>query len=183
MKALDPRYNAVAMALHWLMAALVLSLMVLGWLAVNQPLSPLKFDLFYWHKSLGILTLTLAVLRLLWRWLRPPPPPDQGLAVWQRRAAAAVHGLLYLLLLLMPLSGWLINSAAKFPFRVFGLFPLPHLVGPDKTLQANLELLHLIGFWCLAGLLLLHVGAALDHHFRRRDRVLRRMLPAWGSWR
>lgn len=182
MKAQDLRYNGVAMALHWLMAALILSLMVLGWLAVNQPLSPLKFDLFYWHKSLGILTLGLALFRLFWRWLRPPPP-DQELPGWQRRAAAALHGLVYFLLLLMPLSGWLINSAAKFPFRVFGLFPLPHLVGPDKALQANLELLHLIGFWCLAGLLLAHIGTALDHHFRRRDRVLRRMLPAWGSWR
>ena len=73
MTAPDLRYNRAAMALHWIMAALILSLMVLGWLAVNQPLSPLKFDLFWWHKSLGILTLGLAFLRLLWRWLRPPP--------------------------------------------------------------------------------------------------------------
>lgn len=84
---------------------------------------------------------------------------------------------------LIPMSGWLISSAAHFPFRVFGLLPLPHLVAADKVLQANAERVHLIAFWCLAALRVLHIGAALDHRLRRRDRVLERMLPVWAGRR
>jgi len=170
-------WGGLAMGLHWGMALLILVLFVLGWVAVSLPLSPLKLKLFYWHKSLGLLALLLVGLRLVWRLVDPPPRPVDGLAAWERGLARWAHLLLYLLMLSMPLSGWLINSAANFPFKPFGLFALPDLVRPDKTLQAELELLHLTGFWLLAGLLVLHVAAALRHHFVKRNPVLRRMLP------
>jgi cytochrome b561 len=165
------------MGLHWAMALLILVLFVLGWVAVSLPLSPLKLKLFYWHKSLGLIALLLVGLRVLWRLVDQAPRPVAGLAVWERGLARSAHLLLYLLMLLMPLSGWLINSAANFPFKPFGLFRLPGLVQPDKALQADFQLLHLSGFWLLAGLLVLHVAAALRHHFVKRNPVLRRMLP------
>ena len=170
-------WGGLAMGLHWTMALLIFGLFVLGWVAVSLPLSPLKLKLFFWHKSLGLLALSLVGLRVLWRLVDPPPRPVAGLAAWERGLARAGHLLLYLLMLLMPLSGWLINSAANFPFKPFGLFPLPDLVRPDKALQASVELVHLAGFWLLAGLLAVHIAAALRHHFVKRNPVLRRMLP------
>lgn len=171
------RWGGLAMGLHWGMALLIFVLFVLGWVAVSLPVSPLKLKLFFWHKSLGLLVLLLLGLRILWRWVDPAPRPVAGLAVWERGLARVVHLLLYLLMVLMPLSGWLINSAANFPFKPFGLFRLPDLVQPDKALQGDFQLLHLSGFWLLAGLLVLHIAAALRHHFVRRNTVLRRMLP------
>jgi len=171
------RWGGIAMGLHWAMALLIFALFALGWVAVSLPLSPLKLKLFHWHKSLGLLALLLVGLRMLWRLLDRPPRPVAGLAAWERGLARGAHLLLYLLMLLMPLSGWLINSAANFPFKPFGLFPLPDLVEPDKALQADFQLLHLTGFWLLAGLLVLHVAAALRHHFVKRNPVLQRMLP------
>ena len=166
------------MSLHWAMALLIFVLFALGWVAVGLPLSPLKLKLFYWHKSLGLLALALVALRVFWRLVDPPPPPVGGLALWERGLARWAHLLLYVLMVLMPLSGWLVNSAANFPFKPFGLFSLPHLVQPDKALQADFQRVHLIGFWLLAGLLVLHVAAALRHHFVKRNPVLRRMLPS-----
>jgi len=170
-------WGGLAMGLHWVMALLIFVLFVLGWVAVSLPLSPSKLKLFYWHKSLGLVVLLLVGLRILWRLLDPPPRPVRGLAAWERGLARVAHLWLYVLMLLMPLSGWLINSAANFPFKPFGLFPLPDLVQPDKALQADFQLVHLTGFWLLAGLLVLHVAAALRHHFVKRNPVLRRMLP------
>jgi len=163
--------------MHWGVALLILALAVLGWTAVSLPLSPLKLKLFFWHKSLGILVLLLATVRLAWRWIDAVPAAAQDSQPWERRVAVTVHGLLYLLLFAMPLSGWVINSAANFPFKVFGLWPLPPIVPKDSGLKELAEDTHLLLFWLLCGLLMLHVGAALWHHFVRRDRVLRRMLP------
>jgi cytochrome b561 len=169
-------WGSVARALHWGMALALVAMMVLGWVAQGLPTSPTKLKLFAWHKSCGILLLGLTLLRLAWRLANPTPALPQGLPRWQRRAAAASHAVLYLLMLAMPLSGWVIHSAANFPLKVFGLFRLPHIVGPGKDLQHLGEWAHLALFWVLAGALVLHAGAALHHHLVLRDPVLRRML-------
>lgn len=171
------RWGAVAMTLHWVMAALVLAMIPLGWVAEGWPLSRTKVELFAWHKSLGVLLLALALGRALWRLFDPAPPLPASMGRLERVLAGASHLALYGLLLAMPLSGWVINSAANFPFKVFGLVPLPALVAPDKATQRLAEDLHLYLFWALAALLALHVAAALRHHFWLRDDVLARMLP------
>jgi cytochrome b561 len=174
------RWGAVSQALHWTTVLLVLALVPLGLLAANWPLSPTKLTLFEWHKSLGLLAGTLAVLRILWRLTGPAPSHPPAAPAWERRAAAASHTLLYGLLLALPLSGWVINSAANIPFDVFGLFPLPNITASDKGLQTVAENLHL-GLVITLGLAVtLHVAAALRHHRRGHD-VLRRMLPAGGG--
>lgn len=173
-------WGVIAKTLHWGVALLILAQFALGWTAVSWRLSPTKFDLFVWHKSIGITVLALVVLRLLWRAWNPPPGLPVDTAPWERRAAQLSHFLLYLLMLAMPLSGWVINSAANIPFKLFWLIPLPDLIGPDKSLAETAKLVHLILFWLLAAAVTLHAAAALRHHFGKRNDVLRRMLPHGG---
>jgi cytochrome b561 len=170
-------WGAIAKTLHWGMALMILAMFVLGWVAQEWPLSPTKIRLFFWHKSTGMLVLTLALIRLLWRLYDPRPPLPSESPSWERGLARVTHGILYLMMLAMPLSGWVINSAAKFPFKVFALLPLPALVAPSKPVQHLAEGVHLGLFWTFSGLLSLHIAAALRHHWVGHNDVLARMLP------
>jgi cytochrome b561 len=170
-------WGSVAKSFHWIIAALIFTQFALGWTAEEWHRSPTKVDLFVWHKSIGILILTLVVLRVIWRLTGRVPelPPD--MSPLERRLAAASHALLYVVILAMPLSGWVINSAANFPLKLFWLVPLPDITAPSKDLQELAENVHLTLFWTLAALLTLHVAAAFRHHFVKHDDVLLRMLP------
>jgi cytochrome b561 len=170
-------WGHVAQLFHWLMALLIFAMISLGLLAKNWPLSPTKLSLFYWHKSFGILILGLVALRLLWRWLNPTPVLPPAMPRWERKAARITHALLYAVMIVMPLSGWIINSAAKFPFKVFGVWRLPAIIAPDKALQQLVAQVHFSLFLLLVILLTLHIAAALRHHFMLRDDILFRMLP------
>ena len=165
-----------ARLLHWSMAALILFQISLGVVAVSLSLSPAKLELFIWHKSLGMLLLLLVLVRLLWRAANPQPALPPHIPRWQRIASRGSDGLLYLCMLALPLSGWVINSAANVPLRVFGWFPLPAIVAPDRGLAEAMKALHGTVVIVLVVVLAVHVGAALHHHYRRRDNVLRRML-------
>ena len=143
----------------------------------NWHLSPTKLDLFVWHKSIGLLILLLMVVRVAWRSVNVAPSLPAGMAPLERLAAHLSHALLYVLLLVMPVTGWIINSAANIPFRIFWLIPLPAIVQPDKALADATALVHLALFIVLALLLVVHIGAALRHHFVKRNNVLTRMLP------
>jgi cytochrome b561 len=169
-------WGVIARSLHWLIAGLIISQFILGPLAESWRLSPTKLDLFVWHKSIGILILALVLLRFLWRLLNPTPALPADLPRWEQFAARVSHILLYLLMFLLPISGWLINSAANIPFKVFWLFPLPDLVQKNKELKELAETLHLALVIGLVLILMVHVGAALRHHFIRKNNVLRGML-------
>lgn len=170
-------WDPVSKFLHWSTAALIIVMVTLGWLAVTYPLSPAKLQLFNWHKSLGLLVLAWVALRLAWRLAHRAPEPPADSSPAEQRAARMAHGCLYILMFAMPISGWVINSAADFPLKWFGLFPVPPLVAPDKGVQDTAETVHLILFWILLGFVLLHIAAAVHHHRRRRNDVLTRMLP------
>ncbi len=170
-------WGGTAKAFHWLIALLIFAQIVLGWYAVHWPLTPTKIDLFVWHKSIGMLTLVLVVLRLLWRAGHPRPPYPAHMKSWEKRLAGSAHGLLYALLVAMPVSGWMLNAAANVPVRLFWAVPLPPLIGPDRALVPVLATSHVLMGWALSALIVLHVAAALHHHFVRRDRMLVRMLP------
>jgi cytochrome b561 len=170
-------WGTPAKLLHWMVAVLVLAQICLGWAAVSWRLSPTKLDLFVWHKSIGMLILLLMLVRLLWRSVNVAPSLPAGIAQVERLAAHISHLLLYMLLLLMPLTGWIISSAANIPFRMFWLIPLPAIVQPDKALADEVARVHLALFILLALLLVVHIGAALRHHFVKRNDVLKRMLP------
>ena len=170
-------WGAPARAFHWVMAALILVQVVLGLMAVSWHLSPTKIQLFFWHKSNGMLILALLALRLAWRLANPTPALPAGTPAWERAAARASHALLYLLMLTLPLTGWVVNSAANIPFRIFYLVPLPAIVAPDKALADSVALVHRGLFVLLALVLVAHVAAALRHHLVKRNDILVRMLP------
>jgi cytochrome b561 len=172
------RYGAVAQGLHWLIAALVLVMFGLGIYMVRLPLGLEKFNLYQLHKWLGITIFGFAALRLLWRLLHPAPPLPATMPAWERTAARSSHALLYALLFVQPVIGFLQSNAANFPVVLWGVLPLPPLIGADERWSEILLHLHHFGGFLFMLLVAVHVGAALRHHFLLHDDVLRRMLPA-----
>ena len=174
-------WGAPAKLFHWVMAALILAQIALGVMAASWRVSPTKIELFFWHKSTGTLILALVALRLLWRLANPPPELPSGIAAWERAAARLSHLLLYVLMIALPVAGWIVNSASNVPFRIFWLIPLPAIVAPDEPTADLAALMHGGLAALLALALVAHIGAALRHHFVKRNTVLIRMLP--GTWR
>ena len=177
MTPITERYTNTAIALHWLIAFLILATFPLGVYMSNLPLSPDKLKFHSWHKWIGITLLMLAVLRLLWRAKHMPPRLPDPMPRWQRRASHAVHFLPYTLFFAVPLSGWTMSSAKGFQTVWFGMLPLPDLVGKDKALGQLLTTLHQGLNLVLVALIATHVAAAVKHHFIDRDATLRRILP------
>ncbi len=174
-------WGSLSRFLHWAIAVLVGVQIALGLVAANARLSPLKLELFVWHKSTGFVILVLVVLRLAWRLANPTPALPTGLSGFERIAARTSHGLFYLLLIVMPINGWVINSAANVPFSIFWLIPLPAIVAPNQALAGQAENGHFVMFMLLSVLVVVHAGAALRHHFVKRDTVLLRMLRGDGA--
>lgn len=160
--------------LHWLTAVLIFVQIPLGFYAESLKLSPLKMDIFVWHKSLGMLVFLLLILRLLWR-IKGTIPKPVGASLIQQYLAQAAHYLLYGLMVLLPISGWITSSAASIPIKLFWLIPLPALVGPDDALKSLAAEVHEISVFVLLAVLILHIGAALHHHLLLRDNTLKRM--------
>ena len=170
-------YTATAKALHWLMALLLFGLLALGFYMQDLPLSPQKLQLYSWHKWAGVTVFLLVLFRLAWRVThRPPALPDHMPKVMQL-AAHAGHALLYLLMIAIPLSGWLMSSAKGFQTVWFGILPIPDLVDKNKELGDLLQTVHESLNWLLVAVIAGHVGAALKHHFIDKDDILTRMLP------
>ena len=171
-----PGYARTARVLHWVTAVLVLIILPVGVVIANEWGGRLQDPLYSLHKSVGALLLLLVVVRLAYRLTHKPPPLPGDIPPIQRLAAQATHWALYALLIVQPLLGWAGTSAYPAPVPVFGLFELPPLLAPNRALSEQLLSVHgLIGL-TIAGLAALHIGAALFHHFVRRDRVLLRMI-------
>ena len=169
-------WGVISKSLHWMIAGFIFLQLVLGPLAVSWRLSPTKLDLYVWHKSIGMLVLVLVILRGIWRLLNPTPALPSDFPRWEHISARMSHVLLYLMMFMLPISGWIINSAANIPFKVFWVFPLPDLVAPDKSLKELAKVVHFSLVIALVTLLVVHIGAALRHHFVRRNNILVRML-------
>jgi cytochrome b561 len=174
-----PRYTPTAIALHWLLALMILGALGMGLYMTSLPFSPTRLKLYNWHKWAGVTILLLSALRLLWR-LTHRPPADLPMPAWQRRAAHGAHLALYALFFAVPLAGWAYSSAAGFPIVLYGVLPLPDFVSPDRALADTLKSLHQALAYALGALIALHVGGALKHQFIDRDGLLRRMWPARG---
>lgn len=169
------RWGLVAASLHWIMAAAIIAMLVLGTVMVNYPMSTTKLKLFAAHKSIGFTLLVLVWIRLLWRLADRRPDWPDGLTDSHRVLARGAHVALYLLMVLVPLSGWLINAASGFPLNWFGLYAVPSPMAPDETLQLLAERIHLVVVITLATIVSLHVAGALYHQFARRNGLIRRM--------
>jgi len=170
------RYGALAQLFHWVIVVLIIAQFVLALRA--EGLSPIKkIGVLGTHKSIGITILVLAALRLAWRLFNPVPPQPRGIPRWQELAAHVSHFLLYALLFITPMLGWLMSSARAFSVSWFGLVQLPDLIEPNRATFERLKDWHEAMAFTLAAIAVLHLAAALKHHFFDRDDVLRRMLP------
>lgn len=174
------RYRSPAISLHWLIAILIFGGYGLGLFMHDLPASADKLVYYSWHKWAGVTVFILAVLRAAWRMTHPAPPLVSG-PRWEHWAAHGAHLALYLLMLTIPLSGWLHSSALGYQTVYLGQFPIPDLIGKDKALAAFFGEAHEVLNYALLAVLLLHAAAALQHHWLRGDDVLRRMLPKTGA--
>ncbi len=177
--AREPGYGRVAKSLHWFIVLLLVVQFALAWTMPEIHRGTRPETLINLHLSVGTVILLVALLRLAWRLRFPVPLVTDNVPRWQYRAAQASHGLLYLLLLLMPLLGWANASARGWRIDFFGVAALPPLLPQNSPLGRALGDVHIWTSYVLLGVIGLHVVAALYHHFWLGDRVLRRML--WGS--
>jgi len=171
------RYTRTAILLHWLIALLIFTAFPLGVYMHELPFSPDKLRFYSWHKWIGVSIFLLALVRLTWRSTHRPPPLPDLMAGWEKFAAHAVHFSLYALIIIIPLSGWLMSSAKGVQTVWLGVLPLPDLLSKNKELGDLLKEVHESLNFLMLGLVLAHVGAALKHHFIERDNILSRMLP------
>ena len=170
-------FTRTAVLLHWLIALLILCGFTLGAYMVDLHASPTKVRLVNYHKWIGITVLALVLVRSVWR-LTHMPPPEEPMPRWQLIAARATHYLMYALMLATPMLGWMTSSASGFPVVYLKLWQLPDLVHKNRDLAKVLAEIHGLLAWTLCWIVVLHVAAALKHHFIDRDATLRRML-AW----
>jgi len=167
------QYGIVAVLLHWVMAILLIGLLALGLYMQALPISLEKLKLYGWHKEYGFLALWLVLIRLGWR--ITSTTPYLLLPMWEKLAARTVHGLFYVLMLGLPITGWVITSAAGLPASFFGLWVLPTIVSPSEETRYLFQAIHRWLSYGLIGLIILHTSAAFKHHFVNRDDILRRM--------
>jgi cytochrome b561 len=171
------RYSGTAQALHWLAALLIFCGFGLGLFMTGLEITPDKLRYYGWHKWLGITVFLLAAIRLAWRAAHPAPPLPVKMPAWQIRASRVAHAMLYVLMLAIPLSGWIYSSATGVSVVYLGLVPLPDLVPKGRETAKTLLLLHQALNSLLAAMVTIHIAAALRHHFVDGDDVLARMLP------
>lgn len=178
----EQHYGAAAIALHWLMATLIVALVAIGIYMVRLPdvgFNVKKITLILVHKEIGMLVLALAGARLIWRQLNPLPRLVNTVPEWQKVTAILVHLCFYALMVALPVTGWVMSSAAGIPVSFLGFFTLPDLIPRDDILFRWLGQLHNWLGYTMTGFIALHAGAALRHHFLLRDETLQKML--WSS--
>ncbi|CAJ0811260.1 Cytochrome b561 [Ralstonia wenshanensis] len=171
-------YTKPAIAMHWIIALLIFAAFGLGLYMTDIPgFTPTKLKLFSYHKWIGITVLIFAVLRVLWRLTHPAPAPVPGMPKWQHAAAEAAHFGLYLLILAVPLTGYLLSVAAGVKVVYLGLWELPMLFDKSDALKDIFSMAHEWLNWTMAAIVVVHILAALKHHVVDRDGTLRRMVP------
>jgi len=182
----EERYNNVAIVLHWTIAILILGQIAGGLYMHNLPnTSPIKFDLYQLHKSFGLSVMALSLVRLGWRFTHKPPALPAAMPLWEKIVARTTHWLFYFLMIFTPFAGWAVvsSSPTDIPTKWFGLIPIPHLpffadVVDRQAMSDGIAERHEQFAFALLFLFVLHFAAAMKHHFRDKDNVLRSMIPA-----
>src|SRR4051812_44026828 len=171
-------YGPMAQAVHWAVAALAFVVVGLGWAMLGSPRGADSRELLlFLHRSVGLLILVVMMFRVVWRLTHPPPPLPADFPRIEAVAAHADHALLYVVFLVMPLTGFLNAAGAGHPVSFFGLFAIPPFLPEDPLLAQVAVAVHLAGQFVVYALVVIHVVAALTHRFVRRNRILDRMLP------
>jgi len=172
------RYSNVAIILHWIIAVLVLVLIGLGIYMVDIPRGTPERSFFYnLHKSIGLTTGILALIRLWWRKKNPPPAFPASMPAWQVTASHISHALLYMCLIMMPIAGFTASQFTKYGVTYFGLFKIPPMAAPQKVLYDFFQGVHENTAYVLMFLVVVHVLAALHHLLVAKDGIFQRMLP------
>lgn len=172
------KYSKIAVLLHWLVAVLIVAAFLLGLTMVDIPgITPTKLKYYSWHKWLGITVLGLAALRLIWRLTHRAPAYPAAMPLWQQNAAHGLHGLLYLLMFAIPISGYFYSLSAGVPVSYLGVLPLPVFIEANAELKPVLKGVHYWLNMTLLAALALHVAAAFKHLVIDRDGMFKRMLP------
>ena len=175
------RYHGFAIALHWILAIALVAIFIVGHYMTDLPFSPQRIKLYNWHKWAGVTILTLSLVRMAWRLTHRPPALPQAITLampgWQMQAYHTTHVVMYALFFIVPLVGWAYSSAAGFPIVLFGVLPLPDFVSASKPLAELIKPWHELSANALAALVVLHVAAAVKHHFIDKDGLLNRMRP------
>jgi len=177
-------YGRIAILFHWTMALLIIGMLAAGfWMTRLPPFDQFTFQVYQLHKSFGLVILTLVMFRLGWRLVNPAPKLPDGMKPWEKLAAHLGHTGLYAVMILMPISGWLMASASPWniPTVVFNVVNVPHLpvpefLGTKEEAEKVFMNVHFYMGWLTVALLVTHVAAALKHHFIERDATLRRMV-------
>ncbi|HET7134368.1 MAG TPA: cytochrome b [Casimicrobiaceae bacterium] len=170
-------YDPVAKSLHWLVFALLLAQYIVAFTMPDIGRGTVPGTLIDLHMSFGLTILALVVVRWFWRLRHRVPLATADVPAWEQPIARVTHALLYALLVVNPILGWMNASARDWTITVFGLFQLPHLVAARSPIGRQAGDVHVFLTWALLALVGLHVAAALYHYFGRRDRILQRMLP------
>lgn len=176
-------YGSVAKSFHWLVFAAFVVLYLLGEIMgdMKQEAAPIlglgKWDMYALHKSIGVTVLAIALARLLWRAMNPQPDLPAGTAKIQTLAAHTVHWMLYVAMLVMPISGYTMSMAGGHGITYFGFWKLPDLIGLNKPLGALAHDIHMTAAEVIYFIVAIHVVAALFHHYVKKNNVLKRMLP------
>jgi len=171
-------YTSTAKTLHWLISLMIFCMLLLGFYMSDLPLSPDKLKFYSWHKWAGVTVFLFMIIRLGWRITHTPPAMPEEMPQLQQVAATIFHFALYALMFLIPLSGWLMSSAKGFQTVWFGVLPIPDLLPKDKAVGDALKEIHQALNLLLIVILIVHVLAALKHHFIDKDNVLKQMLPS-----
>ena len=170
-------YSRGAVVLHWLIAVLIIANFLIAELSEDMAKED-RMAMMGNHKAIGLTILALTVLRIVWRFMRPAPPLIETLKAWEAALAKVTHGLLYFLMLAIPLSGWGLVSGKGNPVSLFGLINVPALpVGPDKAVNGVFHELHEVFAQAMLVLFIIHVAAAIKHMVIDTDGTMARMAP------
>ena len=178
-KNTQQQYGWLAQLFHWAIVVLIVTQYILAEQFEALPRGLEKYHLINDHKSFGMAVLILATLRLAWRFMSPPPKLPATMKGYEVTLSHISHWLIYGLIFAIPISGWLMSSAADYPIPFFDWFKFPALIGPDKTRVERYEEIHELLNYLLFSVVVIHTLAALKHHFVDKDNVLRRMVPFW----
>lgn len=171
-------YRFPARILHWGIALLLIPMIIAGFIMIQEGLSrPVQNTMFIFHKNMGTILMLLIFLRVLYRWRNPPPPEPEDLPDWQIKIAGLTHTLLYVLMVVMPVAGYVRVRAGGFPIEMLDAINAPALIPKSEGLAAAAKAVHFYGGWAIAILIAMHIGAALQHKLIKKDGVFRRMWP------
>lgn len=172
------RYTTTAIVFHWVVAILVFTMIGLGLYMTDVPKgTPDRAFYYNLHKSIGVTTALLVILRLWWRAKNPPPLPLSSMPAWEVQASEISHALLYMCVIVMPLSGFAATQFTKYGVNYFGLFKIPPMGSENKVVYDLLQGIHGVTASLLIVLVIIHVLAAFKHLLINRDRVFQRILP------